>query len=63
MKRLLFFICLILSATMYSQEKRFALVIGNAENQYGGVLKNLINDADLMATSLGELGFDITKVS
>ena len=59
MKRLLFFICLLLSILGYSQEKRLALVIGNGAYEHGGVLKNPVNDADLMATTLEYLGFDV----
>lgn len=42
-------------------EKRVALVIGNAAYASGGVLKNPVNDANLMAETLKELGFDVIK--
>ena len=43
------------------QHKRLALVIGNAAYQHGGVLKNPVNDANLMARTLEDLGFDVIK--
>ena len=61
MKRLIFFICLVLSIAGYAQEKRLALVIGNSDYEFGGSLKNPVNDANLMATTLEELGFDVIK--
>ncbi len=45
MKRLLLFICLLLSITAYSQEKRLALVLGNSAYLHGGALANPVNDA------------------
>jgi hypothetical protein len=44
-----------------TKERRLALVIGNADYQYSGKLKNTVNDANLMATTLDELGFDVIK--
>jgi hypothetical protein len=61
MKKLLFFLFLMLSIGLYSQEKRLALVIGNSDYEYGGTLKNPVNDAELMAATLQELGFDVIK--
>ncbi len=61
MKKLLFFIYLLSSFTSYSQEKRLALVIGNSAYEHGGVLKNAENDANLMASTLSDLGFDVIK--
>ena len=61
MKNLLFFSCLLLSITAYSQEKRLALVIGNSAYEHGGALKNPVNDANLMASTLMDLGFDVMK--
>ena len=42
-------------------EKRLALVIGNSNYQHGGELKNPVNDAKAIATSLQELGFEVMK--
>jgi uncharacterized caspase-like protein len=53
----LFNICLF--TQLFSQEdKRLALVIGNA-NYEKGALKNPVNDALLMARTLDTLGFDV----
>lgn len=51
------------SNTIHAQttERRLALVIGNADYQYSGKLKNTVNDANLMAASLKDLGFDVIK--
>ena len=52
---LLFFI----SVSLFSQdEKRLALVIGNA-NYDKGELKNPVNDARLIASTLDSLDFDV----
>ncbi len=52
---LLFFI----SISLFSQdEKRLALVIGNA-NYDKGELKNPVNDARLIASTLDSLDFDV----
>src|SRR6056297_2499465 len=42
-------------------QKRLALVIGNASYQHGASLKNPVNDANLMAQTLSQLGFDVIK--
>ncbi|MCK4344758.1 MAG: caspase family protein [Bacteroidales bacterium] len=42
-------------------EKRLALVIGNAAYQYSGELRNPVNDANLMANTLQDLGFTVIK--
>lgn len=42
-------------------EKRLALVIGNAEYGSGHSLRNPVNDANLMASTLQGLGFDVIK--
>ena len=44
-----------------TEQKKLALVIGNANYQHGGKLKNPVNDANLMATTLQELGFTVIK--
>jgi hypothetical protein len=41
------------------EEKRLALVIGNARYEGGQKLKNPVNDAELMATTLQDLGFEV----
>jgi len=62
MKRFLTFLILsLLALASFSQEKRLALVIGNGNYQHGGKLKNAKNDAELMASSLEKLGFDVLK--
>jgi tetratricopeptide (TPR) repeat protein len=52
----LFNVIVILS---YAQEKRIALVIGNANYSSEAVLQNPINDAILMENTLKNLGFDV----
>lgn len=59
MRWLLLLVLLLSSITGFSQEKRLALVIGNSAYEYGGVLKNPLNDANLMSTTLEALGFDV----
>ena len=44
--------------TVFSQEKRLALVIGNS-NYEKGALKNPVNDARLMTQTLETLDFDV----
>ncbi len=64
MKRIIvFFTILIISLQILAQvsEKRLALVIGNAAYQYSGELRNPVNDANLMATTLQDLGFTVIK--
>jgi len=61
MKRLLFFIFVLLSISAYSQEKRLALVIGNSAYEYGGILKNPVNDAYAMKQVLSDIGFDVLE--
>lgn len=48
-------------AQQQSNERRLALVIGNGEYQHSGKLRNTVNDANLVATALKELGFDVIK--
>lgn len=43
------------------EQKRIALVIGNAQYQHGGVLQNPVNDARAMKTTLESLGFKVMK--
>ena len=58
--RLLLVLCLLFNFTTYkAQEKRIALVIGNAEYVHALSLKNPVNDAELMKSTLISLGFDV----
>ena len=45
-----------------SSEYRQALVIGNSDYDYAGVLRNPINDAQAISNTLGELGFKVRTV-
>ena len=55
----LFFILFLVSISLFSQDKkRLALVIGNA-NYDKGELKNPVNDARLIASTLDSLDFDV----
>lgn len=58
---LLFTVVLTSSVFGQTNERRLALVIGNADYQFSGKLKNTVNDANLMATTLHDLGFDVIK--
>ncbi len=60
---LLFLVLLLTVVCGYSQEKRIALVVGNSNYQHGGKLKNPVNDANLMAKTLTNLGFEVTKLT
>ena len=53
----LFFLCFL--GFYKAQEKRIALVIGNAEYVHASPLKNPVNDAELMKSTLISLGFDV----
>ncbi|WP_350115171.1 caspase family protein [Fulvivirga sp.] len=62
MSRLLCTIFLILISTpFFGQDRRIALVIGNSDYEQSGVLKNPVNDANLMAQTLQELDFTVIK--
>jgi hypothetical protein len=64
MKKLsVLFSIIFFTVSMYAQtgEKRIALVIGNSDYTGGAVLKNPVNDANLMATTLQELNFTVIK--
>ncbi len=63
MKRILFFICLLLSATLFSQESRLALLIGNGNYQHGGALKHPVGDAHLLSFTLEDVGFEVISVT
>ena len=57
--RVLIFLTVLISINVNAQEeKRLALVIGNA-NYEKGVLKNPVNDALLMDSTLRVLGFEV----
>lgn len=43
-------------------ENRIALVIGNADYEAGSKLDNPVNDAELMAKTLSNVGFQVTKI-
>ena len=63
MKSILFCICLALSVTLFSQERRLALVIGNNSYKNGDVVDNAVSDAYLMSFTLEDLGFDVISVT
>ncbi|QSE97627.1 caspase family protein [Fulvivirga lutea] len=52
---------ILISTLSYSQDRRIALVIGNSDYEQSGVLKNPVNDANLMAQTLEELDFTVIK--
>ena len=60
MKKILLIFCLLLSISVFSQEeKRLALVIGNANYDSIAKLANPVNDAKLIAKTLDSLDFDV----
>jgi len=58
---LLLMFCAITLTFTQTGEKKIALVIGNANYQHGGKLKNPVNDANLMAKTLQDKGFTVIK--
>jgi len=62
-RKLIFVLLLFVFSAVHGQSntKKLALVIGNSAYQYGGKLKNPVNDANLMASTLGNLGFEVIK--
>jgi len=62
-KILILLVILFCAANLYAQvsEKRVALVIGNSEYNNGSSLKNPVNDANLIATTLEDLNFTVIK--
>ncbi len=54
----LFFAC---QCLIFSQDNRYAFVIGNSDYLYNNSLKNPANDATKMAELLEDLGFVVTK--
>jgi len=64
MKRIAFTLLLfVFTSIIFAQdtEKRLALVVGNSAYLGGSALKNPVNDANLMATTLSRLGFTVIK--
>ena len=63
MKKLILSVMVVFIFTVdaMSAEKRIALVIGNASYPEVGELLNPVNDAELMASTLTDLGFEVTK--
>ncbi|AWB66618.1 hypothetical protein C2869_09325 [Saccharobesus litoralis] len=57
---LLLVFCALVSAKSVALEKRIALVIGNSDYQFAP-LKNPVNDAETMASTLSQLGFEVDK--
>jgi len=55
---IVFFAFAVLAQT---NEKRLALIIGNSEYSGSSALKNPVNDANLMAITLQDLGFTVIK--
>ncbi len=62
-KLLVLFLIVFFALAMFAQtnEKRLALVIGNSEYIGSNALKNPVNDANLMSSTLQELGFTVIK--
>ena len=58
----LLFLLLFFIAGVQAQEKRIALIIGNATYTQGA-LRNPVNDANLMETTLKGLGFEVIKTT
>lgn len=63
MKRVFFLICLALSASLFSQESRLALLIGNGNYQHGEALKHPVGDAHLLSFTLEDVGFEVISVT
>lgn len=64
MSRSIFIVLLVLAASCafgQTYQKRLALVIGNSAYQNGGTLKNPVNDARAMASSLQAMGFEVMR--
>jgi len=64
MKKLIILLAIIFfveNLTAQTKEVRLALVIGNSNYKEGGSLKNSVNDANLMASTLKDLGFTVIK--
>jgi len=59
---LLLIVTLFFAAGSAYAAKRVALVIGNSAYENTSTLKNPVNDANLMASSLEQAGFQVTKI-
>lgn len=59
MAKLISYLLLFLCFSAYGQEKRLALVIGNANYEFAGSLRNPVNDANDLKEALSKAGFDI----
>jgi hypothetical protein len=46
-----------------SSKKKVALIIGNSSYKYSNKLNNTVNDANEMAVTLTQLGFDVIKIN
>lgn len=57
MNKILIAVFLFCATSLFSQERRLALVIGNGEYEQGGVLRNPVNDARAMKAALARTGF------
>ena len=51
------------SETVDLSDKRQALVIGNSDYAYAGMLANPVNDANAIGKTLEQLGFEVTTVT
>ena len=60
-RNILTFLFIFIGVCAFSQQRRIALVIGNADYEHSGKLKNPVNDAELMAETLEELDFMVIK--
>jgi len=62
-KLMVLFSIVFLAVSIFAQtnEKRLALVIGNSDYSGSSALKNPVNDANLIAKTLQELGFTVIK--
>lgn len=58
---LLFIVLFLVVGFGQVKDRRLALVIGNAEYEFSGKLRNTVNDANLMSRTLKDLGFDVIK--
>ncbi|MBS1951971.1 MAG: hypothetical protein OJF59_001090 [Cytophagales bacterium] len=58
---ILFFLIFSIDGFSQSKQKRLALVIGNSHYQFANPLKNPLNDARAIASSLRSLGFEVME--
>jgi len=52
---------IIITPETVTNEKRLALIVGNADYQFGGILSNPENDARSMSIALKSIGFDVME--